>query len=343
MQQRHIWKFSERTGINPMNDHAYTPNYPVDLHCHTTRSDGADTPLMLIDHAAELGMKVIAITDHDVRPPETIMIDDTLEIIPVEQYARNKGVTVLRGIEISCETTAEDCHLVCFGCDWSDPFFTKLEQDVIRAKVESYHRLTAALTSAGMPLSWKEVLDNNGHPIDENQIQKKMIFELMARKGYAEDWSKAKLMVKNNPAFQSLRRKPDPLFVISEVHRCGGIAIMAHPYLVNDPIFLPEGRISRHDYIDRLIHWGLDGIEACYTYEKTSYDGTQSAKEIEREIKLQYADRLSIISGGSDYHADEKKGVQNPRRLGECGLTWDEFNHNLKLRSLLEHQADPRH
>lgn len=313
----------------------YTPNYPVDLHCHTTRSDGADTPQMLIDHAAELGMKVIAITDHDIRPPENIIIDESLEIIPIEQYALNKGVHIIRGIEISCETTAEDCHLVCFGCDWSDPFFEKLEQDVIHAKVESYHRLTAALTRAGMSLSWEEVLDNNGHPIKEEQIQKKMIFELMARKGYAEDWSKAKLMVKNTPAFQSLRRKPDPLFVISEVHRCGGISIMAHPYLVNDPIFLAEGKISRHDYINRLINWGLDGIEACYTYEKTSYGGKQSGKEIEREIKLQYTDKVPIISGGSDYHADEKKGTRNPRKLGECGLTLDEFKNNPRLYNLI--------
>lgn len=53
---------------------AYLPNYPVDLHCHTTRSDGADTPQELIDRAAGLGMKVLAVTDHDIRPPREIRI-----------------------------------------------------------------------------------------------------------------------------------------------------------------------------------------------------------------------------------------------------------------------------
>lgn len=313
----------------------YSPNYPVDLHCHTTRSDGADTPRELIDHASGLDMEVIAITDHDIRPPENITSEEYPQGISLEQYALKKGLHVIKGIEISCETTVEDCHLVCFGCNWDDPFFAKLEQDVVRSKVESYQRLTAALTNAGMPVSWQEVLDNNGRPIKEEQVQKKMIFELMARKGYAEDWSKAKLMVKDTPAFQFLRRKPDPLAVISEIHRCCGFVIMAHPFLVNDPIFLPEGELSRHAYIERLIHGGLDGIEACYTYGKTSYRGTQTPEEIEHEIRIHYSGRLSIISGGSDYHADERKGVTDPRRLGECGLTLEEFTSNPRLFSLI--------
>ncbi|MFQ8897944.1 MAG: PHP domain-containing protein [[Clostridium] scindens] len=93
------------------------PNYTIDLHCHTNRSDGADTPKELVDQAAEAGMKVIAITDHDIRPVKTIDGMDAVE------YAASKGVVLLRGIEISCQTTVEDCHIVCFGCDWNDPFF----------------------------------------------------------------------------------------------------------------------------------------------------------------------------------------------------------------------------
>ena len=113
----------------------YRPNYPVDLHTHSTRSDGADTPQQLIDHAASLGMKIIAITDHDIRPPKDIPVEtadvgnaspigkteaeDSILVDAVD-YAWSKGLRLLRGIEISCETTAEDCHIVCLGCDKSN-------------------------------------------------------------------------------------------------------------------------------------------------------------------------------------------------------------------------------
>jgi len=300
-----------------------TANYLVDLHCHTTRSDGADTPKELIDRAATAGMRAIAITDHDIRPPETIQVSDA-EYDAVD-YATQKGIHLLRGIEISCETTVEDCHIVCFGCDWSDEFFAQLEEDVVNSKIDGYRQLTEKLTEFGMPVAWEEVLENGGNPVPQEKVQKKMIFELMARKGYTKDWSAAKLLVKDTPELQIQRRKPDPCNVIRNVHRCGGIAIMAHPYLINEPVQVDGETMSREKYIERLIDAGLDGIEARYTYEKTSYSGSMSALEIETEIRKRYSERLRVISGGSDYHADAKKGAKKVRMLGECGLTWDEF------------------
>ena len=358
----------------------YRPAYPVDLHCHTTRSDGADTPQQLIDHAADLGMKVIAITDHDIRPPKEIEIVNNTgadapaggtsdsavsrKRVDAVDYARSRGLLLLRGIEISCETTVEDCHIVCFGCDWDDPFFDKLEREVVESKIRSYRELVRRLDADGMRMTWEEVLENGGNPIREDQVQKKMIFELMARKGYQPDWSAAKLLVKNSPAYQVLRQKPDPVSVIREIHRCGGIAIMAHPFLVNEPVRLPAstmedrtddgtggteeagmpgnmtgpaaGTMTRAAYIDRLIEAGLDGIEACYPYTKTSYGGTMPPGDIEREIRGRYTDRVSIISGGSDYHADFKKGVkpEKARIIGEAGITMGYFENCALLQKV---------
>ena len=148
----------------------YRPGYLVDLHTHSTRSDGADTPQQLIDHAAALGMKVIAITDHDIRPPKEIQVAaagtgngtlsekaDAGESVPVDavDYARAKGLQLLRGIEISCETTAEDCHLVCLGCDWEDPFFDDLERAVVESKIGSYRELVRRLDADGMHMTWE--------------------------------------------------------------------------------------------------------------------------------------------------------------------------------------------
>lgn len=305
-------------------------NYPVDLHCHTTRSDGADTPEELVEHAAEAGMKIIAVTDHDVRPPKRI---GGVEAV---RYAAEKGIILLRGIEISCQTTVEDCHIVCFGCDWNAPFFSELEQRVAASKVESYQELVRRLSQAGYEITWEEVLENGGPLVKEDQVQKKMIFELLSRKGYFKSWSDAKLMIKQTPEFDIAREKPDPLEIIQKVHECGGIAIMAHPYLINEPVRIPGETMSRDEYICRLAEGGLDGIEANYTYGKTSYAGSLSAKEIAEEVVSRYGQRFRVISGGSDYHADAKKGVEKPRMLGECGLTLEEFMENPLLSGLLK-------
>ena len=174
--------------------------------------------------------------------------------------------------------------------------------------------------------------------MSEEQVQKKMIFELIARKGYQKDWSSAKLMVKNTPSYQILREKPDPVQVIREVHRCGGIVIMAHPYLVNEPVRLSSGTMDRAAYIDRLIEAGLDGIEACYPYSKTSYGGSMTPEQIEDEVRERYSGRVAVISGGSDYHADFRKGAApaKARIIGESGITLEYFQQNPLLQKVLQ-------
>ena len=76
---------------------------------------------------------------------------------------------------------------------------------------------------------------------------------------------------------------------------------------------------------------------ACYCYAKTSYGGDMTPDQIEREVRARYTDRLAVISGGSDYHADYKKGVSpdKARNIGECGITMDYFEQNPLLREIL--------
>lgn len=294
--------------------------YPVDLHTHSTRSDGADTPMELLQHAAEAGLKILALTDHDIIPEDP----DGLRAA-----AKKLGIQVIPGIEISCDTNLEDVHLVCLGCDWNHPWFQTMMDDVVQSKIDGYGELLKRLTDAGMPVSWDEIVTPDGKAVPRDQVQKKMIFELLAKKGFTETWQSAKLLVKNRPEFQVRRRKPDPREVIAHVHEAGGIVIQAHPWLVA----LPEAEHAA--YLNGLIEAGLDGIEGSYTYDKTSYGGTMTPEEIEAIVRRDYAPRVSILSGGSDYHADARKGVKNARQLGERGLTLDEFYGNSILTGLL--------
>ena len=275
-------------------------NYECDLHGHTNRSDGNDSPVEYIRHAVHRGVKILAITDHDIVPPEMIELGGGKRQ-EITAYAKGIGVELLRGIEISCETYIDDVHLVCFGCDWNAPYFKELDEFTINSKVNSYRKLIDLLNEQGMEMTWEEVLQNNGYPVQEQFVQKKMIFELMARKGYMESWKEAKLYVKNSKEVSVKREKPDAVSVIKEIHKLGGIIILAHPYLISEPVSYKGKEMSRQEFIEILIEAGLDGIEASYTYDKTSYSGTMTKDEI-KKIEEAYAKTETPVVSNNSAH-----------------------------------------
>lgn len=308
------------------------PNYLIDLHSHTTRSDGSDTPQEFISNAAALGMKVIVITDHDVLPPDVIEVNGVM-VDPV-LYAQKKGMKLLPGIEFSCESLVEDVHLVVLGCDYTNPKILEMNEKIVQSKIRAYQKLLEVLESHGYLITWDEVLNYDDIPRKSEDVQKKIIFNLMAEKGYTKTWSDAKLLVRNNPEFSVKRDKPDAREIIDLAHESGGIAILAHPYLIDDVVNTPDGTVTRETFINQLIANGLDGIEASYTYDKSTYTGKMTKDEIVEKVKADYADKVKIISGGSDYHADYKKTDKKVRSIGECGITQEYFENNELLRNL---------
>ena len=89
------------------------------------------------------------------------------------------------------------------------------------------------------------------------------------------------------------------------IRQSGGFSILAHPHLI---MSRPRD-MSRSAYIDRLIDAGLQGIEAAYPYDKTSYRGTRTPLQIEQMVREDYGGRL-FLSGGSDYHGGNKPGIR---------------------------------
>lgn len=309
-----------------------TQKYPCDLHCHTTRSDGSDSPKELIDNAAALGMYAIAITDHDIIPPSLIELTEQ-EPVDIEKYAAQRGIIFVPGYEFSTDTWVDEVHICGYNLDWSHPDLLEEVDTAARSKSEAYKELCVRLVSMGIEIDWKaDILhyvtpDGDEATRKPEEVQRKHIFETIAAKGYAESWSQAKLMVRDNPDLNVRRRKIDPSEAIQLIHHCGGIAVLAHPYLIDEHVMVSgKTAASREDYINQLITDGLDGIEVRYTYDKTTYKGSLSPEEIEKETRSLYADQVCILSGGSDYHADHKKGVRNSREIGERGLMIEEFN-----------------
>jgi predicted metal-dependent phosphoesterase TrpH len=132
----------------------YKAEFPCDLHTHTKRSDGNDTPRELIDYASEAGVEILALTDHDIIAPDTIDADG--ETVGLLDYGKSKNVTVLPGIEFSSDTIVEDVHIVALGCDYKHPFFEREYQNSIKSKIDGYRELTELLTADGLPIDWQK-------------------------------------------------------------------------------------------------------------------------------------------------------------------------------------------
>ena len=306
--------------------------FPCDLHSHTIRSDGNDTYRELIDFAAGAGVKILAVTDHDITCPENIDVDG--KAVSLTDYGLRKGVHILPGIEFSCDTIVEDVHIVALGCNFSHPFFEHEYQNSITSKIDGYRELCELLSKDGLVIDWQHDILLDGQR-KETAVQRKYIFEAMAQKGYLAEWSEAKLLVKNTPRYSVKRKKPNPTDIIANIHSADGIAILAHPFLICDEAELDGRPVSRAIYIDHLIEAGLDGIEVSYPYAKTSYGGALPVEEVEAEVLHLYHDCLPILSGGSDYHNEGKKGSKNPRMLGEKGVNMEYFMSNPMLKKLL--------
>ena len=162
-----------------------------------------------------------------------------------------------------------------------------------------------------------------------------MIFDVLPDVGFAPTWAEAKSIVNRTPRYHIAREKPDAVKVIENIHRVGGYTILAHPLLIPDNVFTNGISLSREQFIDKLLAVGLDGIEIRYPYHQTSYTGTLTDQQAEEYVTQKYAERVRMISAGSDYHAEHKTNTTNPRLLGQCGLTWDEFSVNPYWQKLL--------
>ena len=284
--------------------------YPFDLHCHSVRSDGGDTYAELCAVASARGVAAFVVADHDVMPDLHPMGEDLIS------FGQKRGAYILPAIEFSCDTNVPDVHVVGIGCDFADASFHEFELEMARSKMGGYKKIVELLAEDGMPITWDDVLHQNGMDIDELALQGKHIFNAIANCGGAEDWSAAKKMIQTTPRYAAIKReKIDPCKAIEMVRSAGGFAILAHPHLIGEN---PRGQ-TRAQYIERLIDAGLQGIEAAYPYDKTSYRGTSTPLAIEKEIRETYGARL-FISGGSDYHNDAKSGSKNPRMMGEKGV-----------------------
>ena len=252
----------------------------VDLHSHSTLSDGSDTPTELVQRAIELGLTAIALTDHD-----------TQEGVEEAQAAAN-GIELIPGTELSLTRTDGGMHLVVL---WLPPGPGPLQDrlaEIQHARGSRNQVIVDELTRLGMPITLDEVLVEAG----EGSVGRPHIAAVMVAKGYVPDIKTAfdLWLAGGAPAYVK-RRLLSPQAGIGLAVESGAVPILAHPHTLG-----VNRAAEMADLLDELKGYGLVGLEAHYSgyqqHERYGYD------DLARRFGL-------IPSGGSDYHGTYKEGL----------------------------------
>lgn len=246
----------------------------VDLHLHTTASDGTFTPSELVRYSKLIKLSAIAITDHD----SVGGIQEGL------QAAKKERIELVSGIELSTEIDDFSVHIVGLFVDHTNKKLLQLTEEIQNAREKRAKQIVKKINSlnTGPKISFKEVKDSA-----EGLIGRPHIAELLIKKGYVKNMEEAfsKYLKRGAPCYVQ-RFKLTPQKGIKFLNKIGAITILAHPGL------LPE-RIDFEKFIEDLVESGLDGIEVFYPTH--SYKQKENLKKIAERKQL-------LISGGSDCH-----------------------------------------
>jgi len=267
----------------------------IDLHMHTTASDGASTPEELVAHCIELGLETIAVTDHD----------NVTSVEKVKKLGEEKGLKVVPGIEISTYRGEAEYHILGYFIDIENDALLGLTEAILDSRVERTHKMIAKLSEMGYPLEFKDVKKYaTGVSLGRPHIARAMV-----DKGYIEEIGDAfteELIDGGGKAYVE-KKNVLPAEAIEVILKAGGVPVIAHPYIIN------HGEALDKEEIARLKHVGLKGVEVYQT--KHNERITERYKKIAGELDL-------LLTGGSDYHGENSPGISP----GDSGMTKAEFD-----------------
>ncbi|WP_026511044.1 MULTISPECIES: PHP domain-containing protein [unclassified Butyrivibrio] len=254
----------------------------VDLHTHSTASDGTYSPTELVDYAVEKGLSALALTDHDTvwglsEAMERGEMYPDLEIIP--------------GIEYSTTRNGKNVHVVGLYIDYQDKKYQASLKGFIDSRVNRNRKMCEKLTEAGFPVTFEELVDMNPGAV----ITRAHFAKFLYSKGYVSSVKEAfdRYVGDHCPCYVP-REKITPQMAVEQILSANGVPVLAHPVLYG----------LGKDEMDKLVHElkdvGLVGIEALY--------GTYTAQD-ERDIKALAKKYDLLISGGSDFHGANKPHI----------------------------------
>ena len=266
----------------------------VDLHLHTTRSDGTLSPTELVRLCGERGLKVIAVTDHD-----------SSEGISEAQAAAEEieGLSLISGVELSCDVPGTEVHLLGYFVDHEEPEFQSTLLRLREGREDRSRKMVEKLNGMGVNISWERVrqLSQGG------AIGRPHIAQAMVEGGYVEYPRDAftEYLGRNGTAYVE-RVRLTPVEAVETLASHGAPPVMAHPTYFMDGSGRDEVKKLRRTLLE-LKEAGLVGMEVYYG--QYTPDQVQMLAKMAKDIRL-------IPCGGSDYHAAGNPGEPEPGSAG---------------------------
>ena len=264
----------------------------VDLHLHTTASDGRCTPEELVARCAAAGLRVISVTDHDTRAAEDA----------ARAAAGERGIEFVGGIEITSVHAGKDVHVLAYNMSRHAPELEALIARQRALRIERAREIAARLARAGAPIDI-EALVATASQATGKAVARPQIAQFLIAAGHVSSVAEAfdRFLGEECTAYVP-HQGASTATVVSHVLRAGGVPSLAHP-----------GRLNRDQLIPELVDAGLVCIEA---YHSTHDAATQAHYvDVARRHGL-------LVTGGSDYHGD---GTRHAECFGVVGLDPDAY------------------
>ncbi|MER6390332.1 PHP domain-containing protein [Streptomyces sp. NPDC001523] len=256
----------------------------IDLHAHSTASDGTDTPAELVRNAAAAGLDVVALTDHDTVGGYA----EAVAHVPA-------GLTLVTGAELSCRLDGVGMHMLAYLFDPEEPEFARERELVRDDRTPRAQAMIGKLRDLGVDITWEQVARIAG----DGSVGRPHIATAMVDLGvvptvsdaFTADW-----LADGGRAYAG-KHELDPFDAVRLVRAAGGVTVFAHPAAVKRGQVVPEAAIAA------LAAAGLDGIEV----DHMDHDADTRAR-----LRALAADLDLLTTGSSDYH-----GTRKSCRLGE--------------------------
>jgi predicted metal-dependent phosphoesterase TrpH len=243
----------------------------VDLHIHSSASDGRLSPEEVVRESARRGLAVIALTDHDA-------ISGLAPALAVAKAF--PGLRVVPGVELSTDADQGEVHILGYFIDYNDGELVARLERMRNSRLERAQAMIAKLRDLGVNIDWPRVQEIAG----KGSVGRPHLAQAMLEKGYIGSLKEAfsSYIGRGGPAYVE-RRKLTPAAAVELILRVKGLPVLAHPLTVSDPEAL----------VIKLKAVGLVGIEAYYK--------DYSADDVGKLLML--AERYNLVAtGGSDYH-----------------------------------------
>ncbi|MFJ2664456.1 PHP domain-containing protein [Nocardia fluminea] len=267
----------------------------IDLHTHSTASDGTDTPAELVRHAAAAGLDVVAITDHD-----------TTGGWAEAEAARPAGLTLVRGMEMSCTGTGEDgypvpVHLLAYLFDPTDRGFAEERERLRGERVARVRAMAEKMAADGLPIDPVAVMASAGPAVGRPHLAQALVAA-----GVVETVNAAfvDLLAPHGPYYAE--KADTPLTrAVQLIAAAGGVSVIAHARART------RGRLLALDDIRELAGLGLGGLEIDHP----------DHSEADRLVLTGLSRELGLVrTGSSDYH-----GTNKTIEIGACGTDPDQY------------------